>query len=201
MNTTTVTFRVPSDISRGLAAGQYHLFGGVVRDNAGRVVNMLDPIARNAGEAAKRNPKGALIAVATLVVVGGGIMLYKGMTRRARLLKPLELVDEKVRNRFSSETVTMKREELLSIRSLLSRFLDLTNDSRFRSIELRVSPEQLNGLRSFAEILTTVSKQIRENADSAEAIPEGEMPDNLVDLVQYMTRQIDYQNRNWPDAV
>lgn len=87
-----VAFDVPTEIAVGLATGKYVQWGGVVRDNAGRIICLLKPadvqngankalrIADQAVQLAKRNKKVAIaaLAVAGVAVVGGGI--YAGMT-------------------------------------------------------------------------------------------------------------------------
>lgn len=88
-----VAFEVPVEIALGLATGKYVQWGGVVRDNAGRIVQLLKPadvqngankalcIADQAVQLAKQNKKVAVaaLAVAGVAAVGGGV--YAGVTR------------------------------------------------------------------------------------------------------------------------
>ena len=87
-----VAFEVPAEIALGIASGKYVQWGGVVRDNAGRIICLLKPadvqngankalrIADQAVQLAKQNKKVAIaaLAFAGVAAVGGGI--YAGMT-------------------------------------------------------------------------------------------------------------------------
>lgn len=80
-----VAFDIPHDIAAGIARGDYHQFGGIVRDGAGRIVKHLKvadierstgqakQLMQNATELAKDNPKVAIgaITVAGIAVAGG----------------------------------------------------------------------------------------------------------------------------------
>lgn len=88
-----VAFEVPAEIALDIASGKYVQWGGVVRDNAGRIVCFLKPadvpngankalrIADQAVQLAKQNKKVAIaaLAVAGVAAVGGGV--YAGVTR------------------------------------------------------------------------------------------------------------------------
>lgn len=87
-----VAFEVPAEIALGIASGKYVQWGGVVRDNAGRIICLLKPadvqngankalrIADQAVQLAKQNKKVAIaaLAFAGVAAVGGGI--YAGVT-------------------------------------------------------------------------------------------------------------------------
>lgn len=91
-----VAFEVPAEIALGIASGKYVQWGGVVRDNAGRIICLLKPadvqngankalrIADQAVQLAKQNKKVAIaaLAVAGLAAVGGSV--YAGVTRVRR---------------------------------------------------------------------------------------------------------------------
>src|SRR5437660_1711677 len=93
MAATTITFHVPQEIARGLATGRYHLFGGVIRNSAGRVVKMLDPVSRSASRLAKGNPKLAIAALAVVVVAGGVMLVSTRFSKKTRLARQLAAVD------------------------------------------------------------------------------------------------------------
>lgn len=91
-----VAFEVPAKIALGLATGKYVQWGGVVRDNTGRIIQFLKPadvqngankalrIADQAVQLAKQNKKVAVaaLAVAGVAAVGGGV--YAGVMRVRR---------------------------------------------------------------------------------------------------------------------
>lgn len=91
-----VAFEAPAEIALGIASGKYVQWGGVVRDNAGRIICLLKPadvqngankalrIADQAVQLAKQNKKVAIaaLAVAGVAAVGGGV--YAGVARVRR---------------------------------------------------------------------------------------------------------------------
>ena len=80
-------FEVPAEIAAKVATGDYILWGGVVRDTAGRIVKHLKPIElQEASEAAltvgqrvarfaKSNP--VLVAIGVAAVALGGVFAYR----------------------------------------------------------------------------------------------------------------------------
>ena len=87
-----VVFDVPKWVKAGLESGKLRVFGGVVRDNAGRIVHHLSEAARHAP------PKGGKLAIAAVVVAaaaGGGYLLWRRCSRKGKTLAALELVGER----------------------------------------------------------------------------------------------------------
>lgn len=86
-----VVFEVPKWVEAGVGSGELQIFGGVVRDNAGRIVFML----REASRRALRLGGGRLFlgAVVVAAAAGGGYLLYRHYSRKGRTLAALERCD------------------------------------------------------------------------------------------------------------
>ena len=204
MATTTITFHVPQEIARGLASGRYQLFGGVVRNNAGRLVKMLDPVSRSASRFAKGNPKLAAVALAVVIAASGAILVSNRLSKRARLGRRLAAIDAAfksvVRNRPSLE---LTRDDLRELKTSIEDFLQLTNSPAYREVKLAVHESERQILLEFADALRSFSAKLVSASPQQEPVPElppATSPE-LVPIVDAIWRQLDYQQRHWPSQV
>jgi len=198
MPTTTVKFRIPPDIA-GQIGGRYHLFGGVVRDNAGRVVRMLEPMARDAGQAARKDLRVAVVALAVAAVAGGSVYLYTRLNKRARLARKLEQVDEALAPGMRNAELT--KEDLATLRNAIADFLNVATSATYRDVRLSVPQVELQKLRTLAAALAEFSAGLRSTKDDDPAPPA--LPDESSDLLSLLASvrdQVEYQTRRWPVA-
>lgn len=80
MSNINVTFKVPTWVNAGLRSGQLQLFGGVIRDNAGKIVYHLKG---GMEQAAKSGNGKVLIAVGAVTALAvGGYFIYKKFNKK-----------------------------------------------------------------------------------------------------------------------
>src|SRR5216684_9150983 len=87
----TVVFQVPAWIEAGVKSGELGIFGGVVRDNSGRIVYMLKEGARLAPRMVKGKIAIAVFGVAA--VAGLGYWAYKRYSKKGKIIAQLESLD------------------------------------------------------------------------------------------------------------
>jgi hypothetical protein len=180
MATTTITFHVPHKVAQGLASGRYQLFGGVVRNNAGRVVTMLDPLSRSASRLAKLNPKLAIAGVAIVAVAGGLIFMSTRFSKRTRLARRLAAVDVALKATIANgPALELTRDELQQLHASIGDFLRLTTSRGYRTVRLAIDEGQRQNLRAFAEALRSFTSNLVSDTLPQEPIPE--LPPDRVD--------------------
>jgi hypothetical protein len=197
-----VTLQLSEEIACGLAAGRYQLFGSVVRDNAGRVVTMLEPALKQSARAARSNPKIALAALAVAGVAGAVVFVGSRCTRKARLTRELAKVDQTIQATLTEHPKELTCDDLRTIRASIDDFLTFTDHPHYEAVSLEVSPDARRMLAAFAEALRSFSSRLNALGDQKEPVPELKVaPDtSLLPLLSAMRAQLDYQERNWPDA-
>lgn len=197
-----ITVKLSEEIACGLADGRYQLFGSVVRDNAGRVVTMLEPLVRRSARAARSNPK---VAIAALAVAGAaGAVIYVGsrFTRKSRLTRELAKVDRAIQATLTEHPTELTRDDLRAIRASVDDFLKFTENQQYEGVMLDVSTDARRMLVAFAEALRSFSSRLRELGCQKEPVPELKRIEDgkLLPLLNAIRLQLDYQERNWPEA-
>lgn len=196
MTIETVTFHIPESIKKGLASGQFELFGGVVREH-GRIVKMLDPVMK-ASKALKRT-RYAVLAIAVVAVVGGVLFVSARATRKARIARRLRALDDKLRTYVgSSSAAELSREQLAELRAAIDEFLRRAGDGD--SLRVAVDKERLRDLLSFAAALRAFSSELTTRIPSDEsvpALPKSPEP-KIVPVLSAISEQLGYQQRHWP---
>lgn len=145
-----VVFDVPKWVEAGVASGKLQVFGGVVRDNAGRIVHHLS-------EAACRAPRGgklAIVALAVAAAAGGGYLLYRRYSRKGKTLAALELVESAMTvylDHAREGKLTLDEVEALS--DALGTFLNHLRKPEFRDAQIIVSNDVQEKLRDFLRSL------------------------------------------------
>lgn len=197
-----VTLKLSEEIACGLADGRYQLFGSVVRDNAGRVVTMLEPVVRRSARAARSNPKVAIAALAVAGAAGAAVYVGSRFTRKARLTRELAKVDRTIQATLTEHPAELTRDDLRTIRASIDNFLAFTENQQYGEVALDVSAEARRMLVAFAEALRSFSSRLNALGHQKEPVPELRVaPDtSLLPLLSAMRTQLDYQERNWPDA-
>lgn len=198
MTIETITFQIPEHIARGLASGEFKLFGGVVRDGGGHVVKMLEPVARGAADAARRNPRIAVAAVAVAVVAGAAIFVAKRTTKKARLTRQLETIDEQLQG-AQGIGVELTREQLTALLVAIDDFLRLAAQPGFKDVKLTVEPARVHDLILLAEALQSFSQDLARRLPIAQPVPElPALGDNaIVPTLALISEQLAYQQRHW----
>ncbi|MFQ3789626.1 hypothetical protein [Halomonas sp. A29] len=94
MSNINVIFNVPTWVETGLKSGQLHLFGGVIRDNAGKIVYHLKG---GVEQAAKSGNGKVLIAVGAVTALAvGGYFIYKKFNKKEAASGEGEKLQEKM---------------------------------------------------------------------------------------------------------
>lgn len=193
-----VDFEVPPWVEAGVNSGKLHVFGGVVRDNFGRIVLHLP-------EAIRSKPKNGLdeIAVGTAisvavvtVVVGFAYLVYRRFTRKERvLLAALEAVDNQMTAYLvhaQEHNLTLDDAEALSAE--LAMFLELWRKPEFSDVQISVSSDVDERLRDFVRFLHAFNeaarKQVLALPKPPAAITDGI---SLKPLLNELLGQIRYQ--------
>jgi hypothetical protein len=199
----TKTFDVPPEIARGLASGKYLLFGGVVRDNDGHVVKMLDPVSKSAFRFAKRNPKLALAAVALVVIAGGAIFLARRFSKRARLARRLAALDVSLNATIANRpSQGLTRDDLRELEASISEFLRLAKSPEYEKVRLAIDETDKRKLLAFGKALRSFSSVLASEASSGGPEPLPELPpamtQDVLPFVDAIWQQLNYQQRHWP---
>ncbi|HEX5445731.1 MAG TPA: hypothetical protein VFW87_18025 [Pirellulales bacterium] len=195
-----VTLKLSEEIACGLVDGRYQLFGSVVRDNAGRVVTMLEPVVRRSARAARSNPKVALAAVAVAGAAGAAVYVGSRFTRKARLTRELAKVDRTIQKTLTEHPRELTRDDLMTIRGSIDHFLTVSENQQYDGVILEVSADARRMLVAFTEALQSFSSRMNKLGHQTEPVPELKLaPDTgLLSILEAMRTQLDYQARNWP---
>jgi len=148
-----VVFDVPKWVEAGVASGRLQIFGGVVRDNAGRIMHHLS-------EAACRAPrlsgggKLAIVAVAVAAVAGGGYLLYRRYSRKGKSLAALELVESAMTAYLGqARERSLTLDDVEDLADALATFLDHLRKPEYRDAQISVPNDVHEKLRDFLRSL------------------------------------------------
>lgn len=203
--TPPTTFDLPKEIAAGLVSGKYRLFGGVVRDQAGHVVKMLDPVSGRLSRLAKVNPKLTITAGVVGALIGvGSAMAWTRFNKKARLGRQLAAVDSALKATIAKRpSLEFTRDDLQELQARIGEFLHLTSSEEYRTVRLTIDESARKNLIAFAEALRLFSTELASEALLQEPVPElpsGTSHDPLP-LVDAIWRQLEYQQRHWPNEV
>lgn len=199
MATITPTLLIPEYLQPGLASGLLWRDGGVIRDNAGRLVKMLDEVKTF------RPPRGkGKIVVITVVVVAAAtsaIYVYTQFNRKARLARKLAKVDKTIQTSVAEHHSELTRADVQSIRDSIDEFLRASEQRPYQNVTLILPDDASRMLIGFAEALHSFSAKLNELPGSVESVPALEFSPGtpqLLPLLETIRAQLAYQERNWP---
>ena len=198
MATVTPTLFIPETIQQGLKSGLLWRDGGVIRDNAGRLVKMLDEV-----KTFRPKGKGKVLIITFTVVAAaaGAIFLYTRLNRKARLARKLAKVDKTIQTSVAEHHSELTRDDLLSIRDSIDEFLRATEQRAYQNVTLILPDDASRMLIGFAEALHSFSAKLNELPGSVGPAPALEFSQGtpqLLPLLETIRAQLAYQERNWP---
>ena len=151
----TVLLAVPPDVQAKVLAGTWTLCGGVVRDNAGRIVKFLEAAKEPAKEASKAATKAGPAAVVVFVVVGVGLSAWWWSRRHVRRLqRRLKDVDSAIRGVLEeNEKGGVSVESLRALSTTVSSFLEYAQKPGARKVKIQLTYDQVMLLTALTECL------------------------------------------------
>lgn len=213
-----VLFDVPKWVKKGLDNGSFQRSGGVIRDNAGRIVHFLK-------EGTGRTPQlpGPLIlaGLAAVAVVGIGYYLYSRRKKERMSESPtidLDAFEKAIRTYY--ESAKKQRLSLAEIRQLsseLQKFINLMESSDFQDAEISIdNTDALEKLRDFHNFLRAINLKLQEEQQITKEVPPAlatydtlvmgtngvisahPTSSNTLDLTRQLREQLRFQEAVWP---
>lgn len=188
-----VVFEVQKWVEAGVRSGELQVFGGVVCDNAGRIVFML----REASRRAPRLGRGKLVIVAVVIAAaaGGGYFLYRRYSRKGRTLAALESVETTLTaylGHARERRLTLGDVDALA--AALATFLDYLRKPEFRDVQISLPNDVYEKLGDFLRSLHAFNQAAHEE-HPALPTPPAAITDggSLEPLLDELLRQVRYQ--------
>jgi len=165
-------FEVPKWVEMGLRSGSFKISGGVVRDNAGKIVHILQEGTKIAPQL--RGPL-ILAGLAAVAVAGIGYYLYSRSKKRTSESPTIDPDAFEQAIRIYCENVKKQRVSLDEIRQLsseLQRFINLMESPDFQDAEISIdNTDALEKLRDFHHFLRTFNLKLREEKQTTKEVP------------------------------
>jgi len=197
-----VAFHVPQWVEAGVAAGELHVFGGVVRDNAGQIVLHLREAIRNT----PRNKVGPIalavgIGMAVGALAAGGVYyVYTRRSRKGRLLAALEAVDGEMSTYLvHAQQRALTPDDVESLSTALAAFVDVWHQPKFRDVEISVPDDVYQRLQDFLASLRAFNEAAQHQlpalpkppAAMADGSSTAALFDDLLGQVRYQESILD----------
>jgi hypothetical protein len=165
-----VLFDVPKWIEVGVKTGQLSIFGGIVRNNAGRIVYMLKEGTRLARFA--RGPW-ALPALAVAAAAGVGYGIYKLLSDRPKALEELEAVDRAILTYGSAaHAQRLNVEEIRSLAAELQNLIAAMESPELKDAAFDLDAEAADKLREFYASLRSFNMRLKEEVKRTREVPQ-----------------------------
>src|SRR5579875_675058 len=165
-----VVFEAPKWVDAGVRSGELQVFGGVVRDNAGRIVFML----RDASRRAPRLGRGKFVIAAA---AGGGYFLYRRYSRKGRTLAALESVESTITAYLGhARERRLTRGDVEALAAALQTFLDHLRKPAFNHTAheahpaLPTPPAAITPGGSLEPLLDELLRQVRSQGSALEVV-------------------------------
>ena len=211
-------FEVPKWVGIGLRSDSFKISGGVVRDNAGKIVHIL----QEGTKIAPRLPGPLILAgLAAVAVAGIGYYLYsrskKGRTSESPTID-LYAFEQAIRTYCeSAKKQSLSLDEIRQLSSELQRFINLMESSDFQDAEISIdNADALEKLRDFHNFLRTFNLKLQEEKQTTKEVPPTlatydtlvmgrngiisahPASSNTLDLTRQLREQLRFQEEVWP---
>lgn len=189
-----VAFNVPAWVEAGVRTGQLQVFGGVVRDNSGRIVYML----REAGRSVRRVGGAKLAIVALAIAAAGaaawGIWLLVNR-RKAKTLTALESVESSMTTYLGrARKRKLRVDDVEALVAALTTFLELRRDPKFKRVQLSVPDDVYEKLRDLVQALQAFNESAHERCSALPEPPALVSNDGALEpLFDNLLQQVRYQ--------
>jgi|GEM_PF-3361614 hypothetical protein len=188
-----VVFEVPKWVDAGVRSGELQVFGGVVRDNAGRIVFML----RDASRRAPRLGRGKFVIVAVVIAAaaGGGYFLYRRYSRKGRTLAALESVESTITAYLGhARERRLTRGDVEALAAALQTFLDHLRKPEFSDVQISLPKDVYEKLQDFLRSLHAFNHAAHEEHPALPTPPAAiTHGGSLEPLLDELLRQVRYQ--------
>src|SRR5579875_495142 len=183
-----VVFEAPKWVDAGVRSGELQVFGGVVRDNAGRIVFML----RDASRRAPRLGRGKFVIAAA---AGGGYFLYRRYSRKGRTLAALESVESTITAYLGhARERRLTRGDVEALAAALQTFLDHLRKPEFSDVQLSLPKDGYEKLQDFLRSLHAFNRAAHEERPALPTPPAAiTHGGSLEPLLDELLRQVRYQ--------
>lgn len=174
----------------------------MIRDGGGRIVRILEPVARSLARSGRSNRQ--LVVVAAAVGIGlaamGALHAHKRLNRKARLARKLARIDRALSAAIrGKEDAELTRSDLDRLRRRIDEVLSMPG---IESATPALPENDARRLLDLAEALRQFSETLRRLSRGAEPVPElpAEPAPTLTAVARALRDQLGYQQRNWPAA-
>ena len=211
-------FEVPKWVAMGLGDGSFRISGGVVRDNAGKIVHILQ-------EGAKITPRlpGPLVlaGLAAVAAAGIGYYLYSQSKKRRTSETPTinrDAFEQAIRTYCeSAKKQRLSLDEIQQLASELQQFINLMESPDFQDAEISIdNTDAIEKLRDFHNFLRTINLKLQEEQQITKEVPPAlatydtlvmgtdgvisahPASSNTLDLTRQLREQLRFQEAVWP---
>jgi hypothetical protein len=192
----TVMLEVPKWVEVGVRSGSLNIFGGVVRDNAGRIVYMLKEGTRMV----PRLARGRLLLVGLGVAVAAGISyaIYKRVSNKGRTLGTLESVEKAILTYSKhAKDQHLSLDNVRQLSSELQAFIDLMESPEFQDTKITIDVDSAQKLKDFYDSLRAFNLKIREEKRIAKDVPLALATLEPCELTKQLREQLRFQEEIW----
>lgn len=190
-----VLFEVPRWVEAGVKSGQLSIFGGVVRDNAGRIAYMLKE-----GTKLSRRARGpwAIGILALAAAAGVGYAIYRVARRKPKHFE-LRDVDRAILT-YASEAQAQRLtvEQIRALASELESLADAMESPELKDATFELDSQVASKLRDFYLSVRTFNLQLQAQIAPTRELPELIESDCPLALTRAIRDQLLFQQELWP---
>ena len=188
------TFEVPEWVEIGVESGTHKIFGGVVRDNAGKIVHFLRESTSDASVVRDRR---VLIGIGVVVVVSAAAYYaYRKLSKRESMLAQLKNVEKSSYGYLeSAKNRRLSLQEVRQLASDIQKLIKIMEQSNFVSIN---DPDALQKLRDFHTSVRNFNLQLQDGGKITANVPPALETDSVTDLTRQLLGQLRFQEHHWP---
>ena len=195
----TVMFDLPEWVETGVRSGSLNIFGGVVRDNAGRIAYMLKEGVRIAPRPAQGWSFWAEVAVGAAILVGIGYTTYKYFSNKGPTLNTLESVERAILTYSKhAKDQQLSLDDVRQLSSELQAFINLTESPDSQDAKITIDAGTIQKLREFYNSLRDFNLKLQEEKRIAKNVPAALETFKARELTQQLREQLRFQEEIWP---
>jgi len=193
MSKLNVEFEMPDWIKKGMISGKFNIFGGVVRDNEGKIVHMLKE-----GQPRNQPPiKNPLILLAVTIAAGAlAYYSYKRFSKRGRVLSKLEETEKAISSYlFKANEKELNIEDVKNLSSALNAFQAILEQDKYKDVKIYLSQENYNKLMEFLNSVMKFNSDIVKANSIGMKLPCLLTPQNFSEFFDQLNNQLLFQKQ------